>query len=507
MNRQLMLERRILRLEKLIAERSAKPNLFSKNLDDIKLAIENGESIKSTNASGKTPLAFAVSSSVDNPEIVKYLLSKGANPNEILNKAPLIFTAIKNNKEGTVLALLENRKTNKAARVDGPRGDMSGSRNIISYACEYHKCHNILDRLILDGLADKFESGEMYWTINIVCEEYLSYDLPEDVYIKCINKLVGRGVKNGIPAGVIIDKHKPSAELRIHGTHHLLDLAMDNGYWPCYFDSSINGKNKLVLYDALVKSIENKMYLEEDIGDVIDVGTKICRATKKPIDILENVITSEYLLSQDPWDVYSAIRDSLYSPIIIGKIMQLRSSFELDQESCNALIEDVVNNKVKDDTSKKYVYRLLNTYKDNFMPGHEVIEAICKKKHQKMFEFLVDLGFAKSFTTSDAKLPKSFKEYLKEYSSEDTDDDDYDDWEKFSNSQELIKIRKAIKRSVIEDTWDTKLDAAVNKYPELLNDPELLKLIDQNISNSFTARDLNKRIKELANKSTDLYDM
>lgn len=504
MNRQLMLERRILRLEKLIAERSAKPNLFSKNLDDIKLAIENGESVKSTNASGKTPLAFAVSSSVDNPEIVKYLLNKGANPNEMLNKAPLIFTAIKNNKEDTVLALLENRKTDVTARIES--GWTTGPKNIVAFACIKRVCSNILDKMITEAQFKKFGSGEIRWMLNELSNWYLS-DLSEDMFVKCATKIVDLAVNNGLPTANVIHYQEPIIEMRTKGTHHLLDLAMDNGYWPCYFDSSINGKNKLVLYDALVKSIENKMYLEEDFGDVIDTGTQICRAAKKPTDILENVITSEYLLSQDPWDVYSAIRDSLYSPKIISKIVQLRSSFELDQESCNALIEDVVSNKVKDDTSIKYVYRLLNTYKDNFMPGHEVIDAICKKKHQRMFEFLVDLGFAKSFTTSDAKLPKSFKEYLKEYGLEDTDDDDYDDWEKFSNSQELIKIKRAIKRSVIEDTWNAKLDVAVNKYPELLNDPELLKLIDQNLSNSFTARDLNKRIKELANKSTDIYDM
>lgn len=486
-----MLERRILRLEKLIAERSAKPNLFSKNLDDIKLAIENGENVESTNASGKTPLAFAVSSSVDNPEIVEYLLSKGANPNEILNKAPLIFTAIKNNKEGTVLALLESRKTDVTARNNS-------SNNIFGFACMKRVCSNILDKMITEKQIKKFGSGEINWMMNELSNWYLS-DLSEDMFVKCATKIVDLAVNNGVPAAIAIYYQEPLIEMRIKGTHHLLDLAMDNGYWPCYFESNINDKNKLVLYDALVKSIENKMYLEEDLGDVIDVGTKICRAAKKPIDILENVITSEYLLSQDPWEVYSAIRDSLYSPEIIDKIMKLRSSFELDQESCNALIEDVVSNKVKDDTSKKYVFRLLSTYKDNFMPRLEVIEAICKKKHQKMFEFLVDLGFAKSFTISDVKLPNSFKEYLKEYGLEDTDDDDYDEWENFT------KIKNAIKRGVIEDTWNAKLDAAVNKYPKLLNDPELLTLIDQNLSNSFTARDLNKRIKKLA--TTDLYDM
>ena len=57
---QYKLEKRIAKLEKLLNERSAKPNLFSKNIEDIKLAVEYGEDINSVNASGKTPLAFAV---------------------------------------------------------------------------------------------------------------------------------------------------------------------------------------------------------------------------------------------------------------------------------------------------------------------------------------------------------------------------------------------------------------------------------------------------------------
>ena len=507
MNRQSMLERRVLRLERLIAERSSKPNLFSKNLNDIKLAIENGESVKSTNVSGKTPLAFAVSSSVDNPEIVEYLLSKGANPNEILNKAPLIFTAIKNNKEDTVLALLANNKTNKAAREDGPRGDMSGPRNIISYACECHKCHNILDKLILDDQIDKFESGEMYWTVNKVCEEYLSYDLPEDVYVKCINKLVGRAVKNGIPASVIINKYKPSAELRIHGTHHLLDLAIENGYWPCWIDDGLSKSKASILYDALVQAIENKLYLGHSIGDVIEVGVSTCKAAKQPISILNDIITSDYLTSMDPWDMYEALRDSQYNAELMSRVIKLRSSFALDDESCNALIKDILNSKVKDSESLKYTYRLLRTFKDDYSPNNDAIELVCKKKNQRMFEFLVDLGFANLFTASDIKLPTSFKNYLKENEIDVDGEDSREDYDTTLERQQYTRLKRLVIKNIINDTWNKDLNDDLNEHPELLQDPVILDAINKNLENSFTARDLKKRAQKEYSKSANIYDM
>ena len=414
----------------------------------------------------------------------------------------MIFAAIKADKEDIVLALLNSRKFKHTSSVDGPRGDISGPQNIFVYACNNHRCHNILDKLVTEKQMQKAESGEVYWMMNRVVEEYLSYGLSESIYVKCINKIVDLAAEKGIPASAVIEKYKPSAELRMNGTHYLLDLSMKNGYWPCWADDGLSKKKADVLYGALKQAIENKMYLDNDIGDVISTGITICKAAKQPISILSDIITNDYIIQSSPWEIYSAIRDSLYNPELISKIMKLRSSFDLDDESCNALILDLLNNKIKNEESKKCVLRLLRTYKDNYSLDNEVLEIILKKKDMAMFELFVDLGFTNQFLQY-AKLPPKFTKYLEDNGVDLEGDYEYEDPH---NKQHQLKVKKRIIQSIIEDTWNTALDDELKKRPELLEDPTILEVIENNLQKSFTARDLKKRfVKDKA--PDDVYEM
>ena len=76
------LEKQIAKLERLVIERAGgvKANLFSKEFEEVKAAVDEGQDVNQINGRGQTPLLFAADSKDgNNSDIIEYLLTHGAD--------------------------------------------------------------------------------------------------------------------------------------------------------------------------------------------------------------------------------------------------------------------------------------------------------------------------------------------------------------------------------------------------------------------------------------------
>ena len=306
MNR-ILLEKRVARIERYLygmnEARAAKANIFSKSIDDIKLAIDSGVDINSKDRYNRTPLQAALASKEVNLDIVKLLLDNGADPN-VSNKKGVPYLTVYA-KEGN-REMLELLVEHGVSLKDSEYGDIPVFLWAMYNGIRDEFLLSLIDNGVVHGRHPIVNFRDV---IGQVVQQYTwsssGRKFDESVYSAIINKYISLMYSNGQlhdfffttlnggPSDRII-----AEEIALKGTSYLFDAIMKYNIWPfvmCqeYGMGCLNDKLVNKLYES-AKDVTSSCYTDNLSGFVSDVlwaGRKL----NKPIDFIANAISPESL--------------------------------------------------------------------------------------------------------------------------------------------------------------------------------------------------------------------
>jgi hypothetical protein len=482
------------------ATRSGKStaNIFSKNLANVKAAVEAGQDVNQTNDKGLTPLALACKSKVMMSGIAEYLLDHGANANDVVDnqRKPVLFAVLDKGDLKSASSLVEHG-ANLMVHYN--------HKSAIEYALRYCEIKDATFLTILthDGLSHfericalNYLTGNrstMFGNVDTLISKLLDVDDSVDFVwqlyynadITTDDLHTGNGVvfdkivSYGYLPYVIAFKIKLLGTSTINKIYNAIKLARDGKLDYSY----ISDFNLLIKMCDSVCDALNVVPIAYDLINVDFINNSNNRAVSKII---------QYLISENKLEIIKKLAKG-----------NLKRSDYAAQETIRALIYE--NLSYIDRARTAAVCRLLN----KFMTRSSSIPVACIRelqitKDRFLLDYLFerDMGDLLTKTIYGMKLSNEFIDACKEHGFE------IEEINKMQNQNgskiRVLDIVKAIK----DDTWNRELEAFVTENPRvLLSDEVQAALNDERNRGSVTRRQLLRKIEQLPAEQADVYDM
>ena len=285
--------------------RAVKANIFSKKVEEVQAAIDEGVDVNTTDNRDRTPLMVAcMARNGDTGAVIKLLLDNGANPNDDYNTKPAVLYTVKyNNKEGT-LAL-----ANAGADLAIVGDSAALMVNIIN--------------------SKLFSANEI---VSMITEDFMRKYIEKDFFIR---PMISSGCSNLDNPNLFLDK-LISTTLKVTNKPTVicngLSVNVNSPYWFIVADALerngraiyISGDDDYVISMVVEqRKVANKVYdLAEKIGNgVLKTGslTGYCRAVigvcnkyNKSVNVLENLLKQDVFNDFSPyyqWEILSLATD------------------------------------------------------------------------------------------------------------------------------------------------------------------------------------------------------
>ena len=486
-----LLEKRLSRLENLILERSmleaVKPNIFSKNINAVKAAVEAGEKVNQTDSKGRTPLiCLAASKSQGLGEVASYLLDHGANILAYYNNLNAYELACKYHNESVMEAMLKSDAIKNIA-------------NPFDYLVKYKMYTDKNGDLVaLAAAADSqtYKYGdhlELYMAMESNCitrsqyEEFITNWIENTPRVPATirGEAVTKELENGITASMEAFAKKFNI------------LFCENNY--THIASSISEDTAETLLSLYKQADAGKLKVYGALSIFNTNVNVLCKITGEPTDLLGDLYTPAFIKSMLRGDqdklFYKALNDdnkNLLQNIVAAKISRDRSDI------INSIIS-LVNPKNKEMT--RLTLRLLDK---SYELNNTDFVRIARCGNEYLIAYFVDKGYGEELALQDS-ISEVCKEVL--------DDNDID----IQQTKDSYKDAKITRNSLIKDivnkitndTWGRYYDQEIAKDPSLLLDDRVIKAIeDSEKEGGAIARQLRRRLNAIRSSiPKDLYDM
>lgn len=492
-----LLEKRLSRLENLMLERSmleaVKPNIFSKNINAVKAAVEDGEKVNQTDSKGRTPLiCLAVSKSPGLGEVASYLLDHGANILAYYNNLNAYELACKYHNESVIEAMLKSDAIKNIAdpfdclvkykMYTGQNGDL-----VALAAAADNQTYKYGDHL------------ELYMAMESNCitrsqyEEFITNWIENTTHVPATirSEAVTKELENGITASMEAFAKKFNI------------LFCENSY--TYIASSMSEDTAETLLSLYKQAAAGKLKVYGALS-IFNINVNVlCKKTGESTDFLGDLYTPAFIKSMLSGDqdklFYRALNDDnkdLLQNIVAAKIS--RDGGDI----INSIIS-LVNPKNKDIT--RLALRLLDkSYKLNNTDFVRI--ARCGNKY--LIAYFVDKGYGEDLALQD-RISEVCKEVLAD---NDIDIQQTKDSYKGNIDKDYAKISRNILikdmvNKITHDTWGRYYDQEIAKDPSILLDDRVVKAIeDSEKEGGAIARQLRRRLDAIiSSMPKDLYDM
>lgn len=492
-----LLEKRLSRLENLMLERSmleaVKPNIFSKNINAVKAAVEDGEKVNQTDSKGRTPLiCLAVSKSPGLGEVASYLLDHGANILAYYNNLNAYELACKYHNESVIEAMLKSDAIKNIAdpfdclvkykMYTGQNGDL-----VALAAAADNQTYKYGDHL------------ELYMAMESNCitrsqyEEFITSWIENTTHVPATirSEAVTKELENGITASMEAFAKKFNI------------LFCENSY--TYIASSMSEDTAETLLSLYKQAAAGKLKVYGALS-IFNINVNVlCKKTGESTDFLGDLYTPAFIKSMLSGDqdklFYRALNDdnkNLLQNIVAAKIS--RDGGDI----INSIIS-LVNPKNKDIT--RLALRLLDkSYELNNTDFVRI--ARCGNKY--LIAYFVDKGYGEDLALQD-RISEVCKEVLAD---NDIDIQQTKDSYKGNIDKDYAKISRNILikdmvNKITHDTWGRYYDQEIAKDPSILLDDRVVKAIeDSEKEGGAIARQLRRRLDAIiSSMPKDLYDM
>lgn len=491
-----LLEKRLSRLENLILERSmleaVKPNIFSKNINAVKAAVEAGEKVNQTDSKGRTPLiCLATSKSPGLGEVTSYLLDHGANILANYNNMNAYELACKYNNESVMGAMLKSDAIKNIA-------------NPFDYLVKYKMYTDPNGDLVaLAAAADSqtYKYGdhlELYRAMESNCitrsqyEEFITNWIENTPLVPATirSEAVTKELENGITASMEAFAKKFNI------------LFCENRY--THIASSMSEDTAETILSLYKQATAGKLKVYGSLSTFNINVNVLCKITGESTDFLGDLYTSAFIKSMrddDQGKLFNrALNDgnkNLLKNIVDAKISRYGGDI------INSII--LVNPKNKEIT--RLALRLLDR---SYELNNTDLVRIARCGNKYLIAYFVDKGYGEDLALQD-RISEVCKEVL--------DDNDIDiqqtkDSYKGNIDKDYAKISRNILikdmvNKITHDTWGRYYDQEIEKDPSILLDDRVVKAIeDSEKEGGAIARQLRRRLNAIrSSMPKDLYDM
>ena len=480
--------------------KEVKQNLFSRKYDEVKAAIDAGQDCRVANDNGVTPLVYACRDKKNqSADIVKLLLDHGANPNDLDDKRPVIFTALENRDYDVVKELASHGADldtfykhvipivyaiNSGVTDDTllalvkPKAIEIGGRwsLILEEISDRHLGGSISDSLY-DAIIDKMFDGVSTDTLyRFVSGKIITSELNQDV-MTVTNKFTSRG-----------------------------ELPPIDPFWEWWHsDKDVKALNNY--YKLLVRAANGELKVRE-AGKFLAYCDGVCDALGKPNDFAFKFITDEWLRQANP----NSLKSVVISCIDAKDTNTLIKVAKIKPERLNASI--IVNYLAIQNADKQVTAaacRILNSClrKSSTALSESAIDNVRKTKNAYLVEYLFDRGFADYIlygirdAENSSELSQTVRSVIKDLGIQTKDWSIGSVRRQYDNSRRRDAMVDLIVLKIETDEWDRECERYVTNDPSILLDERIQKALDDN--NNVTSRQLKQRIARMP-KDTDKYD-
>lgn len=511
MNRFAILEQRLVKLEKQIAnisEKATTPNIFSNKLAEVKSGIADGENINQINTNGRTPLVNALlSRSNSAEEIALYLLNNGADLNIAYKNEQPISIAIRKNKYNVVKSMIEHgvefdyNLANLAAMSNWPWEEINGL---------------ISDSFIKenpDETISFFKSASHIYRDNTQqAVNFVSQFLPRMLELLPVEKVVSSLAinmnnateANSLTCKIISDNdYLPTVTVNtkyINANSYASKAVISN---VCsVINDYISGR--LIVLDKQL--LYNWSIIADIVGEQSPENYKLCER-------FINETLNQNTVNELGSDVWTMFNNNLKDNLQFAKRMSKFKFAPLDQAHFKDFIDLLINSEKSSEYSVKSI-RLLCTVLERYISGrmaHNLdfgrIEKLARLSNEYILSFLLDVGFGPYLAAARTKSDECFNllvelNYLDENGNINKNTKDIMNTPFGSISRDEL-INKII-NSIENEKLDRALQEYINKNVDLLFDDEVQRAINEH-PNSIIGRQL-KMIAD-ANRQHYLYDL
>lgn len=470
--------------------REARQNLFSRKFDEVKAAVDAGQDVNQVDGSGRTPLMYAcLDGKGESGPIVEYLLEHGANANDELNKKPALFNAIQRHNTGAIKAL-----TDHGADITF----IYNKRRPITYA--YEKC-DILDDTLLMLASPEVMTDDIVSTLS---NHRLEGRIAPELYNQLVDKLIDKSSVRWLRPTTVEQTVRSNV-------FTLLDKCIELGEWPKFRswgfeyirDEAIDG-----LYERLKQACNGSCNIS-DVYAFFEIANRICRKAKKPSDFIYGFITDDWIKNaKDDNDVRTVVSNAAHSnnTSILSKVAKSkRSDMDVDD-----LISIVVNPNFN--YSKQTVSTLCriigNCMKNQFPVQSSLIKIGSKCLNEYAIDFFIDEGYGQDILDALGSSNEPSNLFKKAAEEAGLDVNNRDSQRGHEKSNKIYRKPRAKRELInaIEDDMFRYAESALQEFPDLLDDEEVIKVInDPKNDSSYTARQLRRRIENKPKDDT-VYD-
>lgn len=482
-------------------QRVIRPNLFSKNVPDIKAALDAGENVNTLNGQGRTPLLVALSNG--NSDAAQFLLDNGANPNAVTRNGTtalgLALTKADLDRPAIIKKLVD-----KGANV--------------SRLCDGHNLPfflalrlNLPESIYSSLLSDKLISDSPYASpddiVTAVLRKKVSDSVTDEIFDKVIdaelnsNKpMLTKGWRLGTAA---------STSQYDNGNLRFLDRLMKHGVFPSMLYHYWNSDTAKQIYSRMKEAID-KNYNIIDKAAFVNTANQIRERESINDDFdFSSIITPDAISKMDDDEktklAYSCITNN--DPRTLRKF----ASSPIDSMD---YITQIINKLAKEfngttENERNLTRAALMAINDNYINDIDrwALRNVVLSKNRYLIDRLIDLGLGDRIA---AAMDPSMASYSHDY---DTAKralnnagidftsilSDRDKRNTILNSQSHSRLPIDRLKDAIDpenDVWVTVRDM-LNKYPNMLDDPRVIELVnDKKYDSSYCARQLRNRIAE-----------
>lgn len=489
--------------------KEVKQNLFSRNYDEVKAAIDAGQDCRIANDIGVTPLVYACRDKKNqSSDIVKLLLDHGANPNDLDGKRPVIFTALVNRDYDVV----------KELALHGADLDVIYKSMIpIMYAIN----NGVTDDTLLALVKPKALERDVAWpyVLNKISNLHLEGRITDSLYNAIIDKMFD-GVStdalyNCVSADITTSELSKDVMTVTNKFTSRGVLPPIDAFWQwdevLQLDSDIKNNVKALnnYYKLFVRAANGELKVN-NVGRFFLYCDSICDALGKPNDFAFKFITDEWLRQAKPNSLKAVVINCIDNKdtntlIKIAKVKPERLS------QISSVIVDYLATSDADNKVTAAVCRILNSClrKSSTSLSESAIEKIRNTKNAYLVEYLFDRGFADYIlygikdAENSTELSPTVRSVIKDLGIQTKDFSDDNVKTQVNNLRVRDKIIDSIVLKIETDEWNTQCERAITDDPSILLDERIQKALDDN--NNITSRQLKQRIARMP-KDADKYD-
>lgn len=511
MSRFAILEKRLLKLEKQIAnisEKAATPNIFSNKLAEVKSGIDDGENINQINTNGRTPLVNALlSRSNSAEEIALYLLNNGADLNIAYKNEQPISIAIRKNKYNVVKSMIEH----------GVEFDYNLANLAVMSDWPWEEVNDLISDSFIKENPDEtisfFKSASHIYRDNTQQSvNFVSQFLPRMLDLLPVLEVVGSlsvnmnnaTEVNSLTCKIISENgYLPTITVNIKyiNTNSYASKAVISNVCSVindYISGRLTVLDKQLLY--------NWSIIADIVGKQSPENYKLC-------EHFINETLNQKIINELGSDVWTMFNNNLKDNLQFAKRMSKFKFAPLDKAHFKEFIDVLINSEKSSEYSVSSI-RLLCTTLERYISGriaHNLdfgrIEKLARLSNEYILNFLIDVGFGPYLAAARTKSDECFNllvelNYLDENGNINKNTKDIMNTPFGSISRDEL-INKII-NSIENEKLDRALQEYINKNVDLLFDDEVQRAINEH-PNSIIGRQL-KMIAD-RNKQNDLYDL